>query len=83
MIHEDQLNINSTDSKLLFDIRSEIRTTNELLTKQLEVLCAIAKHTERKEEVKPKSDKQLKPRSTTAKSRQEKPKRGSKVAKNK
>jgi len=71
MITEDQLSINSTESKLLYDIRSEMQKTNELLSQQLKALCAIAKHTEPKEEVKP------------VKPKMDKPKRGKNDAKNK
>jgi len=47
MIDEQQLNINTTEAKLLFDIRQELREIKE-------ALCSIAKNTEPKEEVKPK-----------------------------
>ena len=66
MISEQQLNINSTDAKLLYDIRSEIRKTNEILTQLLnEYLHPIAKGTGRDlevEEIKPTQIKPTKPK---------------------
>jgi len=42
-MQESQLDLSTTERQLLFDIRSESRKTNELLTQLLEVLNPIAK----------------------------------------
>lgn len=55
MIQEDQLNVNTTESKLLYDIRSEMRKNNELLTQLLEVLRPMRKDTGPKEVKKPRA----------------------------
>lgn len=52
MLTEDQLQITTADRQLLFDIRSESRKTNELLSQLLEVLRPIAKDTVQAEELK-------------------------------
>lgn len=49
------MQFNTTDRQLLYDIRSEIRKTNELFTQLLEALRSIAKDTESKE-IKSKED---------------------------
>jgi len=45
MLHESQLNINSTETKLLYDIRSESQKTNELLSQLLKALRPMRKDT--------------------------------------
>jgi len=86
MITEDQLNINSTETKLLFDIRSEMKKTNELLSTLIDSLCPMRKDIEDKASVEivaeteiPIIKKPRKPRGTPAKrrtSKTDKPKRG-------
>lgn len=51
MIQESQLNINSTETKLLYDIRQEQIKTNELLTSIFNTLCPIRKDTEIKNQI--------------------------------
>ncbi|MDP4158232.1 MAG: hypothetical protein Q8911_00510 [Bacillota bacterium] len=72
---EEQIQLNTADRQLLFDIRSESRKTNELLTQILEVLRPMRKDTELKKEVK---HQVVKPKETT----KEKIKRGKKNANN-
>jgi hypothetical protein len=77
---EEQMQFNTTDRQLLYDIRTELRKTNELLSKQTEALCAIAKHIEPKEEVKLTKVKQVKAKDIF---KVDKPKRGKINAKDK
>lgn len=71
MITEEQLNINSTETKLLYDVRSELREIKN-------VLCSIAKGAGPKKEVKSKVV--VKPK-TTKSVIKDKPKRGNKNGK--
>jgi hypothetical protein len=62
---EEQIDRNTADRQLLYDIRTEMRTNNTLLTQLLEVLRPIAKDTvpkvvKPKAKAKPKS-KEVKP----------------------
>lgn len=68
-ILESQIDTSTSDRQLLFDIRSESRKTNELLTQLLEVLRPIARDTVPKEvkKSKPKS-KEVKTNGTQPKS---------------
>ena len=74
MISEQQLNINTTEAKLLYDIRQELREIKE-------ALCSIAKNTEPKEEVEPKKAKVIIPKPKVALVK-DKAKRGKTNAKN-
>lgn len=65
---EEQIQLNTADRQLLYDIRSESRKTNELLTQLLEVLRPIAR-----DEV-PKEVKKAKPKSKEVKTNESLPK---------
>ncbi len=51
-MREEQLDLSTTERQLLFDIRSEMRINNELLTQLLKVLHPIARDTVQAEESK-------------------------------
>ena len=51
-MQESQLDLSTTERQLLYDIRTEQRKTNELLTQLLEVLRPIAKDTVQTKESK-------------------------------
>ena len=51
-MQESQLDLSTTERQLLYDIRTESRKTNELLTQLLEVLSPIAKDLGPKKELK-------------------------------
>jgi len=51
-MQESQLDLSTTERQLLYDIRTEQRKTNELLTQLLDVLRPIARDTVRAEESK-------------------------------
>jgi len=53
-MREELLDLSTTERQLLYDIRSEIRRQNDLLSRLLEVLNPIAKGLEPSEVIKPK-----------------------------
>ena len=74
---EEQIQLNTADRQLLFDIRSEMRKQNELLAQLLEALCPIAK------DIVPKEAKPRVSKPKITKPKTDKPKGGKKDAKNK
>lgn len=80
-MQESQIDTSTAERQLLYDIRSESRKTNELLSQLLEVLRPIARDTVPKEEVKLVKPRATKPKSSI--SRTDKPKRGKNNVNNK